>query len=492
MKQASLFEIIMARCWNLLNESKPFTPLFVVVVFILYHLTDWKTGPFFASLLYMLPLFVLYYVYDFPLRLRWFLWLPLGVAILLFGIAEPGLFLLALGLYIFFTVFFWGTLYYHLRIGAPWTNFLRIWKLFLLNTDSTSGNVFEQLPKVFLQLVVFNALYHAPDNSGLLMPLLFFYIGLGVFAYLIHRFLFNWKPVEYPAYTDPNKLPPKALAKRVVVVVVDGCRKERLYEADAPFLHKLMREGTVFEQMETIYPARTVTCFSSMFTGTYPREHGIKSNMVWDLGVKVESIFRVLEKQGRKGVLFGCAHLIDAFGKYVESFTAVAHNDVVDRMIMEQAKTIYARENPDLFVVQMIAVDQTGHSRGVLYPEYLQKIKEADALIADFHSWLSERGEIDDTAFIVMADHGQGNGIGGHGHLDEGERFVPFFLHGPMIRRGVKIPELHSIVSVAPTISALLGVPLPDHSRGPILHEAFIKREGERVEQADRGDTSLQ
>ena len=480
MKQASLFEIIMARCWNLLNESKPFTPIFVIGIFIMYHMMDWEAGSFFLSLLYMLPLFILYYVYDFPLHLRWFLWLPLAVGLLIFGIAEPYLFILALGMYIFFTVFFWGTLYYHLRIGAPWLNFTRIWKLFLLNTDSTSGNVFEQLPKVFLQLLVFSALYHTPDKIELILPLSFFYIALGVFASFIHRYLFNWKPIEYPTYTERYNYPEKPLAKRVVVVVIDGCRKERLYEAEAPFLHRLMRDGIVYDQMETIYPARTVTCFSSMFTGTYPREHGIKSNMVWDLGVKVESIFEVLEKQGKKGVLFGCAHLIDAFGKYVESFTAVAHNDVVDKMIMEQAKKIYERENPDLFVVQMIAVDQTGHSRGVLYPEYIQKIKESDALIQDFHQWLGQRGDLDDTAFIVMADHGQGNGIGGHGHLDVGERFVPFFIHGPMIRKGHVIHELRSIVSVAPTISALLGLPIPDHSRGPVLDEAFAYRGDEQ------------
>jgi hypothetical protein len=407
------------------------------------------------------------------LRLRWFLWLPAGAGLFLFGGGEPMLFALALGMYAFFTVFFWGTLYYHLRIGTPWTNFLRIWKLFLLNTDSTSGNVFEQLPKIFLQLLLLSVLYHAPDKSALVVPLLCFYLAVGLFAFLIHRYLFTWKPVEYPAYTDKSRLPSKPLAKRVVVIVIDGCQKERLYEADAPFLHRLMKEGTVYEQMETIYPARTVTCFSSMFTGTYPREHGIKSNMVWDLGVKVESIFKVLERQGKKGVLFGCAHLIDAFGKYVESFTVVAHNDIVDHKIMEQAKTIYERENPDLFVVQMIAVDQTGHSRGVLYPEYLQKIKESDALIADFYQWLCERNEMDDTALIIMADHGQGNGIGGHGHLDTGERFVPFIMHGRMIRQGVVVPEKHSIVSVAPTISALLGIPIPDHSRGPILHQAF-------------------
>ena len=40
---------------------------------------------------------------------------------------------LALGLYVFFTVFFWGTLYYHLRTGAPKTNFVRFWRLVVVS-----------------------------------------------------------------------------------------------------------------------------------------------------------------------------------------------------------------------------------------------------------------------------------------------------------------------------------------------------------------------
>ena len=32
---------------------------------------------------------------------------------------------LALGIYVFFTVFFWGTFYYHLRTSAPKINFVR-------------------------------------------------------------------------------------------------------------------------------------------------------------------------------------------------------------------------------------------------------------------------------------------------------------------------------------------------------------------------------
>ena len=123
--------------------------------------------------------------------------------------------------------------------------------------------------------------------------------------------------------------------------------------------------------------------------------------------------------------------------------------------------------------MQFIATDQTGHSRGALFDEYREKIEEADQLIAEFVDWLQAGGYGDNATYIVCADHGQADGIGGHGHLDEGERYVPFFMYGAGINPGVKVEDKHSLVSVAPTLAYLLGAPFPSHSRGPVLTEAI-------------------
>jgi bisphosphoglycerate-independent phosphoglycerate mutase (AlkP superfamily) len=143
---------------------------------------------------------------------------------------------------------------------------------------------------------------------------------------------------------------------------------------------------------------------------------------------------------------------------------------------MERAKLIMAEQDPDLLVVQFIGTDQTGHSRGVLYPDYVQKIEEVDALIEEYVTWLTQQGKMANTTLILCADHGQADGIGGHGHLDEGERYVPFFMWGPSIQAGLKVQDKHSLVSLAPTLSVLLGAPYPSHSRGPVLREAIIEK----------------
>lgn len=489
MKQASTFEIIAARCWNLLNEGKPFTPIFAASVFLLYRSNQWLDSGFWPSaglsLLLILPLFALCYCFDFPLFLRNYLWFPLIAALLIWEPQHLSLYASAIGLYFFFTVFFWGTFYYRMRIGTSWWNFKRFWKLVLKNSDSTSGNAQEQLPKLLLLLFLWNHGYSllaaSGEAAGLargiaaddVIAIAVFTACFGLYSWILHANLFDWKPKETVRFTDAPDRTGKPVNEKVVVIVIDGMRKERFEEADAPFLKKLRREGTEYTQMETVYPARTVVCFSSMFTGAYPKDHGIRSNMVWKLGIRVESIFDSLRKVGKKGRLLGIAHLIDSMGDDVESVTAVMHNDKADGHIIERAKKIMAEQNPDLLVVQMIAVDQTGHSMGVLYDEYLQKIAEADKLVEEFVGWLGAQGMMNNTTLIVCADHGQADGIGGHGHLDEGERFVPFFLHGKAIRQGFRVDERHSLISMAPTLSYLLGAPYPGSSRGQVLTDAF-------------------
>ena len=480
MKKASSFEKVAARCWNLLNEGKPFTPIFTIGTILIYSISKLGNLSYLVDLsiglLAILPLLIIYYLFDFPLFLRNYLWIPFTAYLIIWNHVNLSLLFTAIGLYFFFTIFFWGTFYYHLRIGTTWLNFTRFWKLVLKNSDSTSGNAQEQLPKFLLLLSLWNwSASNVTWSGSEVSVLIIFYTCVLVFSYILHKNLFDWKPEIIPSFTSNVESSDSPINEKVIVMVIDGMRKERFEEANTPFLDYLRKNGTEYPRMETVYPARTVVCFSSMFTGTYPVEHGIKSNMVWKLGIKVESVFDSLRKVGKKGSLLGIAHLVDSFGKDVETVTAVMHNDVADRNIIERAKLIMDEQDPDLQIIQLIGTDQTGHSRGVLYNEYIQKIEEADALVKEYFDWLKERGKLENYTFIVCADHGQADGIGGHGHLDEGERFVPFFMFGHAIEKGKRVEEKHSLVSLASTISYLLGAPFPSHSRGPVLIEAVRK-----------------
>src|SRR5581483_6460330 len=95
-----------------------------------------------------------------------------------------------------------------------------------------------------------------------------------------------------------------------------------------------------------------------------------------------------------------------------------------------------------------------------------------DRHVEGFLDFLAERGRLESATVILMADHGQGRGIGGHGHLDWGERPVPFVVHGRGAVPGTVSDEPRSVLELAETISSLLGVPAPAAARGaPLVPE---------------------
>ena len=199
-----------ARCWNLLNEGKPFTPIFVIGTMILFHFQGLLQGewfPFLISLLFTLPLFILYFYYDFPLFLRNYLWIPVIGYLLFFESPNLALWGFGIGLYFFFTVFFWGTFYYHLRIGTDWLNFTRFWKLVLKNSDSTSGNAQEQLAEV--PIVISSVGRNDDESVQWRIPsdhsLFHFLRSSRDHAFILHHFLFDWKPKQYDSFTTMNR-----------------------------------------------------------------------------------------------------------------------------------------------------------------------------------------------------------------------------------------------------------------------------------------------
>jgi uncharacterized membrane protein YbhN (UPF0104 family) len=471
-KMASRLEIVAARTWNVFNEGKPFTPVFSLLLLLalaLPHATDAGYWVRFGGALQALtPLALVFFRFDFPLKLRIALWVYLGVFLLAFRFVDVWAVGLVLAAYLTFTVFMWGTVYYHLRIGTHWTNFLRFWRLVLENPDPTSGNFQEQAPK--LLILVLGVTYLTRNfEAGSILGIEAFTLGVALTALLVHQWFFRWVPplAQSPA---PAPAPDGRLSRRFIVIAIDGCRADRLLEANTPFIDCLRAEGTDYRDVSTVYPARTVTCFTSMLTGAAPHMHGMHSNFVPHLGVKCDSVFEALRRNGMRGKLVGIAHLIDAFGDDVQSVTAVMDNDDIDDALIAQAKRVIQDEDPDLLVLQLLSVDQTGHARGSYYSEYLRKIEITDRKIAGFLAWCDEQGYSKDATVLITADHGQGIGIGGHGHMSPPEITIPCILWGAGVEQGVRLDEPRSITDIAPTITHYLGLEPPCDSIGsPLL-----------------------
>src|SRR3954471_8607599 len=479
-------EVWAARAWNVFNEGRPFSVVFPLLVLLAGAPLGLGPGrP--AAPIAAAALAAVLARFAYPLRTRALLWLAAAASIpLLEPWNEPGLLAAALAGYFAFTVLLWGSVYYHLRTGAPWTNFTRFWRLVLTNSDPTSGNALEQVPK-FLMALSAGVLLAEEPTAGSVARIAAVAILVAALGAMASR---RFAKTRLPAYPERAEAQPidGPLSERVYVIVIDGCNRRRLRQAHTPTIDRLIHEGTEYLNVEPAYPARTVVCFSSMLTGSAPYEHGMRSNFAPRLGVRTESVFDVLDRHGRKGRLVGIAHLLDPFGdRVVRAVTSVQPTEEIDHSLCAEARRVVDSDDPDLLVLQLLAADQLGHVRGVRSPEYLRQLEDTDRRIADFLAFLEERDKLHDATVILMADHGQGRGIGGHGHLDWGERPVPFAVWGRGALPDAISEEPRSVLELAPTISALLGVERPARARGRPL----IPTSDPAVRLAPHGDRCL-
>src|SRR5918996_1272679 len=351
-------EVWAARAWNVFNEGRPFSVVYPVLVLLAAVSVGLAPdGSILLALAGALCLSAVLACFTFPLRGRMLLWLALALSVpLLEPWRAPGLLLGALAGWLVFTVVVWGSVYYHLRTGTPWLNGLRFWRLVLTNSDPTSGNALEQLPKLLITLSAAILLAEEPTAGSLLSVAAVAALAAAAGALAWRRFARTRLP-RYPA--RPSALPAgPPLAKRVYVIVIDGCNRGRLWQAHTP----------------------------------------------------------VLDRHARRGRLVGIAHLLDPFGEeVVRSVTSVQPTEQIDHSLVAEGRRVVEEEDPDLLVLQLLAADQLGHVRGVRNPEYLEQLAETDRRVGDFLAFLEERGRLAGATVILIADHGQGRGIGGGG-----------------------------------------------------------------------------
>jgi len=422
------------------------------------------SASFIYALLLTAPVIYLFTRYDYPLHLRYMLWIGLFIELSILKISSAALLatIIFTAYYFFFTLIIWGTVYYRFILKEPWSTPLRFPRLVLENSDSTSGNFLEQIPKNIFTIILFFSLFETIGSQTSPLNTTNYIIAIAaitIITIVAHRQFFSRIDDSKEPSVKLKNPKEKHPAKHAYVIVIDGCNLDQFNKAKKPVMENLAKNGTTYRKMKTIYPARTVVCFSSMLSGLPKEKTGINSNLVLKPHrLPVKTIFDMLEENNKKGKLIAIAHLLDVFPDNTYSVCSLMPNSTADTTIFNIAKDIIKKEDPDLLVTQLISVDQTGHARGCFTDDYIKAIENVDHLMGDFIKFLDKNKKLDDSVIIIMADHGQSKGIGGHGHWDKGEIYVPFIIFGKNIEKGRTITEEHNILSLTPLIRNALGI----------------------------------
>ncbi len=307
-------------------------------------------------------------------------------------------------------------------------------------------------------------------------------LGLAVASFLLG--VSSWRSVTgYQAkHVFHATLPAgEPLTRRVVLVVLDGVRVD--VSRQMPSLQELARSGaagTAWAGMPSLSnPAR-----AAMATGAWAEIHGVTNNGRYEPPA-ADSIFSLAREAGVPRAAAGSSFWVKAFeaqlGEAVLVHDKHPHGQSqADRLVDWQRQVcgkdvdFLRKYETGLLVMGITAADSAGHDFGGESTTYRRVAQEVDACLGALIKELDD-GE---TTFVVCSDHGHidRRGRGGHGGSEEEVLNVPLVLAGKAIQRSSGWQAQQ--IDVAPTICALLGLPLPSTSQGRILWEALAVPEG--------------
>ncbi|MBQ4628684.1 MAG: alkaline phosphatase family protein [Clostridia bacterium] len=250
----------------------------------------------------------------------------------------------------------------------------------------------------------------------------------------------------------------------VIVVGIDGAGSF-IKDAETPVFDRIFANGALTYDAIASNPSISAECWGSMLIGVGPEIHKLTNGVVGSQEYPKDSPFPSLFK--RIAAVYPDAEL----GSYcdwnpitagiierdVKISTATARDDQLTPMICD-----YIREKkPDFLFVQMDSVDGAGHRNGYGTEAHLKRISEVDILVGDIYNAAKDAEILDDTLFIVIADHGgtnPGDGTGTHGGWTDGEKYVTLALSGKTVKKeaipNANVRDLSAIVLYALGIEA--------------------------------------
>ncbi|XP_001607537.2 GPI ethanolamine phosphate transferase 2 [Nasonia vitripennis] len=270
----------------------------------------------------------------------------------------------------------------------------------------------------------------------------------------------------------------KPVVKKVIIMVIDAMRWDFISGPNSaeymPMTHDLLKrkEGCLYKT-KVNPPTVTMPRIKAKTTGSVPNF----IEVVLNLGateILGDSILRQTKYQGHKIIFYGDDTWLklfpDIFDRYegTSSFYVSDYTEVDFNVTRNVAIELH-KKDWSIMVLHYLGLDHIGHIAGPFSPLIKPKLQEMDNVIGNIEFYVSEWNKNrEETVFIVCGDHGMKDS-GGHGGATLEETLVPLMVFGKSCSNK-KNPNDHiSQIDIAPTLSVLLGTPIPSTSLGTIV-----------------------
>jgi arylsulfatase A-like enzyme len=266
----------------------------------------------------------------------------------------------------------------------------------------------------------------------------------------------------------------------LVIITLDTTRADRLPAygfggVATPAIDSLVTRGVVFDEAVTVAPL-TLPAHTSLFTGLYPPNHGVRENggraldpshatlagMLHDRGFHTAAFVGSVVLAADRGLSRGFDVYDDGRGDGTQAPKRRAGSEVVDRarawIERLDGKPFFLWVHLyDVHAPQSLPVDV----RRAYGDRYECGIAYVDAQIGRLLDALARRRVLSTTAIVVAGDHGES--LGEHGENEHGIFLYDSTLRVPLILSapGVgprRVAGVASLVDVLPTVLHLLGV----------------------------------
>ena len=281
----------------------------------------------------------------------------------------------------------------------------------------------------------------------------------------------------------------KGAYKHVVIIGVDGAGAF-FKDTPTPRLDEIFEGQATTYRSLTSFPTISAQCWGSLLHGVLPEFHGmtnkISENKELSYPVKspYPSIFRVAREAHPEAELASFVSWYAINNGIIEHNLGVTMGETkdVDPEIARLTVQYLSNNTPMILFVHFGSPDVVGESVGFHTDAQLKAISDLDTYIGWIYDELKLKNILDETLFIVTADHG-GKGKTHGGDSDE-EKYVFLGIAGKTVADGTIVDaETRDIAAIA---AYALGLECPDTWTGRVPAGVFqdVKQAGAHVEMA--------
>lgn len=290
--------------------------------------------------------------------------------------------------------------------------------------------------------------------------------------------------------------------ERAVVILIDALRydftvpvaDDALFHNAFPFMYETAVESPNNAFLRPFIadpPTATLQRLKGLTTGNLPTFVDLGSNFA-GTAIEEDNILMQLRDAGKKIVHLGDDTWDSLFPGYFvgnlshpyDSFN-VYDLHTVDNGVLEHIFPLMGRTGEwDVLIGHFLGVDHAGHRYGPQHPAMNDKLRQMDSFVRQLVNTID-----DDTLVIVMGDHGM-DSKGDHGGESDDEIEAALWMYSkkPVFGRthaSFVVPPATAKtrpvnqIDLVPTLSLLLGLPIPYNNLGRPIEEAFAGTQGD-------------